>query len=365
MWDLICKLIGFSAGLSFLFALGEFLRKGASYHTYLQGFLFLFAAFFQAHTYLAFSGEILSFPHLYLFHLPFTAFFGALLKRYFFVLWSDPKETLPFTLWDFIPPVLVFLLLIPFYMEPKEVKIAIHSAYPKEGVPNLYKFIIVLAVLPILYSGVYVFRQVFRYVRWVRLKESAHLRLVVFVVSVGTFGSLLGIFTLFLHVERGLEMVSFLIALLIIFVYLLRQKSPELWGEFQRIVIEEKKYQISQLRSFDLELLGNKLKDLMETQKIHRDETLNLESMANYMGLTEHQMSELLNTHIGKSFFHFVNHYRIEEAKEIFRKNPKLNILNVVYEVGFPSKSTFYDAFKREVGMSPSDFRKKFKIDSD
>ncbi|TGL44912.1 AraC family transcriptional regulator [Leptospira perdikensis] len=358
MWNLTSHLIAFSAGLSLLFAWGEFLRKNTTDQTKVQGLLFLFAAMFQAHTFFTCTGIYQSFPHLYLTHLPFTACIGALLKRYFAELWDENPKRNQFSFWELVPAVIVIILMIPFYTSSAEEKIAIHTKYLKEGVPLIFQITILIAVSPIFYAAFYVFTNMVKYIRLERFKKSAHLRLVGIVVGIGTFSSLIGIYTLFFHHRHGLELVSTFIALLLIGVYLLRQKSPELWGEVQRIVIEEKKYQTSQLGGFNLDTLQNQLKHLMEEERIYRDESINLEKLAKQMDLSEHQLSEYLNLHQKRSFFHLVNHYRIREAKELFSIHPDRNILTIAYDVGFPSKSTFYDAFKREVGTSPSDYRK-------
>ncbi|TGK79892.1 AraC family transcriptional regulator [Leptospira montravelensis] len=361
MWNLTSSLIGFSAGLSLLFAWGEFIRKNTTGQTKIQGMLFLFASLFQAHTFLAATGLYHFFPHIYLVHLPFTACIGALLKHYFSELWEESPKRNRFSFWELVPALMVIVLLLPFYLSSGDEKIALHTKYQSEGVPIKFQITILIAVLPIFYAAFYVFYNMVKYIRFERFKKSAHLRLVGIIVGFGAFSSLVGIYTLFFHQSHGLELVSTLIALLLIVVYLLRQKSPELWGEVQRIVSEEKKYQTSQLSGFNLETLQSKLKHLMEEKKIYRDENINLEKLAKEMDLSEHQLSEYLNLHQKKNFFQFVNHYRIRETKELFSLHPERNILTIAYDVGFPSKSTFYDAFKREVGTSPSEFRKSLK----
>ncbi|XDD43407.1 helix-turn-helix domain-containing protein [Leptospira sp. WS60.C2] len=361
MGNVAIHIIGFSAGLSFLFALGEFLGSKTSRQTIVQGLLFLFAAFFQTHTYLTSTELFREYPHFYLVHLPFTACIGSLLKQYFSELWNENHSKNRFSLWELLPSAFVFVLMIPFYLSPAEEKIAIHDSYVKNGVPLRFQIIILIAVLPIFYSAYYVFSHMVRYIRWESFKKSAHLRLVGLVVGFGAIASAVGIYTLFFHQKHGLQIVSLFIACLVIGIYLLRQKSPELWGEVHRIVIEEKKYQNSQLGSFDLGELHHRLKHLMEVEQVFLDETINLEKLAKQMNLSEHQLSEFLNSHLKKSFFHLLNDYRIEEAKRLFATEPEKNILTIAYEVGFPSKSTFYDAFKREIGFSPSEYRKNLK----
>ena len=41
-------------------------------------------------------------------------------------------------------------------------------------------------------------------------------------------------------------------------------------------------------------------------------------------------------------------------------RDPERSVISVAYEVGFNSKSSFYDAFSRYTGVTPQTYRKKF-----
>ena len=70
--------------------------------------------------------------------------------------------------------------------------------------------------------------------------------------------------------------------------------------------------------------------------------------------------SQVINDTLDKSFFDLINTYRIEAAKETFKKNkdPKLTVLEVMYDVGFNSKSSFNTQFKKRTGLTPSEYMK-------
>ena len=55
----------------------------------------------------------------------------------------------------------------------------------------------------------------------------------------------------------------------------------------------------------------------------------------------------------------FINTYRIEKAKErlLHPKDEKETILEVMYEVGFNSKSSFNTVFKKKTGLTPSQYK--------
>ena len=61
-----------------------------------------------------------------------------------------------------------------------------------------------------------------------------------------------------------------------------------------------------------------------------------------------------------QNFYDFINNYRINFAKNLLN-NPaddKMTVLEILYEAGFNSKSAFNVAFKKETGVTPSQFRR-------
>ena len=102
-----------------------------------------------------------------------------------------------------------------------------------------------------------------------------------------------------------------------------------------------------------------KLLLLMEMEKPYLNPELKLDHLATLMGLSRHHMSQVINQHFNKSFFDFLNEYRIEEAKHILltkTKEKQIHTIDVIYKVGFNNKTSFYKAFKKYVGNSPSSF---------
>lgn len=106
--------------------------------------------------------------------------------------------------------------------------------------------------------------------------------------------------------------------------------------------------------------LAIKVKKFMADQKPYLDPSLSMYELANQIKIPSRQLSMLINHHLNKHFFDFVNEYRINAATELL-KNPeqkKLTVLEILYEVGFNSKSSFNTAFKKNTGFTPTDYRK-------
>ncbi|MFT7558921.1 MAG: AraC-like DNA-binding protein [Flavobacteriales bacterium] len=106
----------------------------------------------------------------------------------------------------------------------------------------------------------------------------------------------------------------------------------------------------------DIERIGR----YMEDEKPYLNYLLRLESLASQLDLAPRQLSQIINRHFKKSFFEFVNTYRIEESKRMLDsdKNRDLSILDIMSNAGFNSKATFNTLFKKKVGMTPSQYRK-------
>jgi len=102
------------------------------------------------------------------------------------------------------------------------------------------------------------------------------------------------------------------------------------------------------------------LHERMRTHKPHLNPELSAADLAASLGLTSRELSQVLNVEIGQGFFEFVNAYRIEEATRQLASpdQAEATILEILYRSGFNSKSAFHRAFKTNVGMTPSQYRR-------
>lgn len=110
--------------------------------------------------------------------------------------------------------------------------------------------------------------------------------------------------------------------------------------------------------SFSLEL-KEQLVSLLEKDKVYRQNSIKLESIAQSLNTTRHNASQIINEHFGMNFFELINKYRVEEAMELLKtNNGDLNIIDIAYEVGYNNKVTFNKSFKRVARLTPSQFAK-------
>ena len=132
------------------------------------------------------------------------------------------------------------------------------------------------------------------------------------------------------------------------------------YPEFSMKVLKEAKQlqkNKSNIENIDVEKILIELNTMMHSDKLYKQEDLNLKLLSSKLNITSHQLSRILNEHMEKNFRTFVNAYRIEEAILFLESAPEMSILEISMEVGFNSKSTFYTAFQKETGSLPVEYR--------
>ncbi len=103
-----------------------------------------------------------------------------------------------------------------------------------------------------------------------------------------------------------------------------------------------------------------KLRKYMNEKKPFLNPSLTIQDVSNDIQIPVRDLSLLINHKLEQHFYDFINAYRIENAKDILKDvtKSKVTILEILYEVGFNSKSSFNSAFKKHTGFTPTDFRK-------
>jgi len=118
------------------------------------------------------------------------------------------------------------------------------------------------------------------------------------------------------------------------------------------------------LRSIELspeaaKQLDEQLKVLVKNHKPHLDEDISLPKLASLLGVTSHQLSELLNIHKSTSFYDFLNDLRYQESLHFLAiGESELTIADIAYRSGFNNRNTFYKVFKEKTGITPNQYKK-------
>ncbi|MEO0691282.1 MAG: AraC family transcriptional regulator [Pseudomonadota bacterium] len=143
----------------------------------------------------------------------------------------------------------------------------------------------------------------------------------------------------------------------ILVVWGLRQR-PNLMPDQATITCETHvKYAKSALTDEMAVRIGAKLKRAMTESQLHLDPNLSLWALSKHVGVSDNYVSQVLNKELGLNFFDFVNGYRVQEAQMRLTETDE-TILNIAYDIGFNSRSSFYTAFKKVTGETPTGFRR-------
>ncbi len=109
----------------------------------------------------------------------------------------------------------------------------------------------------------------------------------------------------------------------------------------------------------DLDHLAKRAQEHVTNIKAFANPELDLNSLAKDLEVHPKLLSRAINKITGNNFSDFINSYRIEEAKRLLTQPHMLDtsVKEVMYNVGFNSRSVFNTLFKRKTGKTPSQYR--------
>lgn len=175
-------------------------------------------------------------------------------------------------------------------------------------------------------------------------------------------------FSDYVYISEGIKVGLLLLSLFIICWYLFKALNhPELFRNVDsklklvsEMVSEEKNNEepVTSDGEYNEDIL--RLKNYMVEKKPFLNSSLTIQEVSGDIGIPVRELSLLINHQLGQHFYDFVNTYRIENAMNILKDETKskVTVLEILYEVGFNSKSSFNTAFKKHTGTTPTLYRK-------
>ena len=105
-----------------------------------------------------------------------------------------------------------------------------------------------------------------------------------------------------------------------------------------------------------------RLQQAMQEAQLWRRESLEVADLASHLGLAEYRLRRLINGALGqRNFNSYLNQFRIQAACEQLADpaRRRLPVLSIALDVGFASIGPFNRAFKVQLGMTPSEYRRQ------
>lgn len=141
------------------------------------------------------------------------------------------------------------------------------------------------------------------------------------------------------------------------------EKEKEDFKVVEEEVIESiPKYEKSGLKPETYTEYENKIMEYMKDYKPFLDSAFSIQKMAEDLKIQKFYITQVLNEHLNKNFYTFVNDFRIDEVKRMIEKddNNKYTLLSLAFDAGFNSKTSFNTTFKKYTGKTPSQYRKDY-----
>jgi AraC-like DNA-binding protein len=99
----------------------------------------------------------------------------------------------------------------------------------------------------------------------------------------------------------------------------------------------------------------------MDQERLYREESLSVGALAARLGVQEYRLRRVINGQLGfRNFNEFLNRHRIEEVCAALSDpdTARTPVLTIALEAGFGSLGPFNRAFKAQVGLTPTEYRR-------
>ena len=151
---------------------------------------------------------------------------------------------------------------------------------------------------------------------------------------------------------------SFLIYVISYFVLSQREIFDDVFSRDRENNSE--KYKAARLGENRAEMYFDRLLVLMETEKLYLQNAVTLKELAEEMDIPPHLLSQLINSRTGNNFYTFINEYRVKRACVLIKEADmsRTTMLDIAFESGFNSKTTFNEVFKKMTKKTPTEFRR-------
>ncbi len=301
-------------------------------------------------------------PHLLYLYQPFELFLGPLVYYRFRILIEGKMKFDRLAAFLFMPGVLAIVYFIPFYALGADEKLAYigFHAVRNDLARGIYLAILYGQTPWFLFCVVLFIAHGSRMLsaRGIRLmmqkKVLVAYNLVWIVIAVTGYSMMLMGQSLLVRV-----MIIVTNGMLILFYYL--EKKYEGFFLRMREDSSETRYRRSIVKGINTGAVIERIHELMELEHVYLDDELTLRGLGSRLGVTPHQLSEILNDRLRTNFRTFINTHRVNAAKRLLLEDGNISVIRAAYQCGFNSKNAFNTAFHKQEGITPTEFRERHK----
>ncbi len=318
-------------------------------------------------------GQTVEYPFLLGLDFPITLLYAPLIYLYSKTLMHGQHSLKRSDLIHLIPFALLLLYTIPFYMMSSQEKLSLlNEGGGLDYGPGFITHIKVyfnIAYIPFIIKEYLAYRQRLR-ANYSSIEERNLSWLGGFFIGF----LILAIISAGLHLlnsmsDLDIPYMNYTLLAVTIFVYSIGYmglRQPEFFVDYpedeadEPEVKEQDRYSRSGLSKEEGQKLMDQLSALMAKEKPYQNNELSLRDLAGMMHISTHYLTEIINRYAEKNFYEFINYYRVEEVKEKIQDSDfeHFTLLSLGLDAGFNSKSSFNSVFKKQTGMTPSEYKK-------
>ncbi len=350
-------LVVFAFLQSIIIVIHLFRTKGKSFSRLILAFLFLsFTLFLSGYLFLFFKGHFLIMP-AYLANL-FVFISAPILYFYMLSVIGDKKKIQRTDTLHFLPFTIIFGIMLSYLLiSPRELIVFTNFGNILISVLYVQCFVyLALIAIKLKAQNIHLFSSRLSVLddrkKWTLIFVRAYAVIILLLLTVFITRNILKLEICI--VFMGIFFVaSFLMINSIILIGL---SKPALFES-------RKKYLSSTLNDSDKDIYLTRLDHALYKDQVFLDPLISLDKLSRQILVPKNCLSQIINETYHLNFNELINKHRIERAVELLdSSNGEAVIIEIAYQVGYNSKSTFNKAFKKFTGSTPSDYISKIKV---
>ena len=106
-----------------------------------------------------------------------------------------------------------------------------------------------------------------------------------------------------------------------------------------------------------METYYQRFNEVLKHIHFHLDEKLDLDKLASIALVSKHHFHRLIKAYLGESLGSYINRIKVETGAKLLKYSDN-SISEIAYKIGYETPTSFNKSFKKQFGVSPSEFRK-------
>lgn len=312
---------------------------------------------------LSMSGQFELVAFLSLFDLVTMTLFGPLMFLYVQSLLDNGFKLIYKHVYHFIPGLLVSLYVaISYFSIPHSTQIELTKAIHTSSLSSYQLLLVIPFYVHILIYAIWTFIKYKSYTISAANKSSTGFRWLQFLFIGLAMMFVISTALSFLPHYPPLRPFAqfFLIIFITITFFLINMiliKGLQQPGIFS--TMPSVRYQSSNLSESAKTLILKSVEQVMLDKHLYLNPQLSLNMLAREIDSKPRHVSQVINEYLGVTFHDYVNEMRVQYAIDTMEHAPtNTTILEILFDSGFNSKSSFNMAFKKVTSQTPTEYRK-------